>query len=70
MMLKLNDEIFKEARRSGVEISIFELLDYRNAVTVRLTDQIPKWVIDELGNEGLCIEKSQHGRWILEPVDQ
>jgi hypothetical protein len=70
IMLRLNAKIVTQAKTTGVEISIFDLLDYHNALIIRITNKIPQWVVNELSNEGLCIESAKNGKWIIESLGQ
>ena len=63
-------KIISEAKINGVEISIFDLLSYNEAVKVRLTNQIPDWIVVELSKEGLCIEKCVGAQWFIGRIDQ
>lgn len=70
LMLRLNAKILRQAKTTGIELSIFELLDYHNALIIRITNKIPQWVIDQLNNDGLCIERAENEKWFIESLGQ
>jgi hypothetical protein len=67
-MPSIDVEVLKKARTGCVAISLFNLLNFTDAVTARLFDRVPSWLESELANEGVAIVKDRSGQWFLEPL--
>ena len=43
-------------------------LDLFHDSIIRITNKMPQWVVDQLNNDGLCIERSKNGKWFIESL--